>query len=867
MYTYYNLRIEAICSLIQLPQGQFLKQPKQLLVKLLLSPPSSQWVLGFQVVQSTGFFAWFLLRNIVQPMLSGGNSPQVAYYLLFVLLLLCVSTLLIYKFRAKVLPLFLKWTTKGSAKPVLVAFVASLLSFILVEPQNYPRFQFLLEMALPAIWAIGLWALELASYSLAVGWTSQQDVPDSPEPFYLSRLGWLVLGCVLAATIAVFIALRGHFFPADQPLHLDPGTGLTFIQVALSLLVAAVGYHLYSLGKGRRLLHFEGITYFALWIITVVGWWLLPTPCGTDRPGPFPPNYICYPQVTDSVYSIGSHYISLGQGILNHWFTDKPFYMIFLSVGQALFGWQIDRYLAFQVLIIALMAPLGYAIGKRLLNPLAGLFFALLLAGQMAGAVIAYPEAGGVNVWMENSELLTALLLMITSLFVIVGLGKNGQLWHFLLAGGVIALAGFTRLNPWFVLPGTIALVVIVTRRNKGLLIRSLAAFGLGLLLISTPGVAFNRSESGEYYILQKMRDILFFRYDISSIPFGNVVKPRSQLITKQVAHYRLVEGSTIPNDAQVYWQGAVSILPSVADNIAKTILRFPLQMNPIPLEMAANNQSWAETSQTESWRYDLLPSQILLATFNLGLLFFGAAITIKKLGPKGWIFPIVFFSYHFGNGIALTSGGRYLEPVFWIPISYYSVGIVSMLGLVSGKGSGRQTADDAEVETKRSTSNPKYFIFTLMGLCVLGSLFMIPNLLNTKFSPSQPAATLKEVLAKAGLPAGVDIQYQQLVVVEGFMIHPRFYLSEAFHSQTVALEMTILGSDNVYVANYYGKSVIGPMTDGSRVRLIGCKIRERVFWGVPTILVKALVIDQLDNQQVLLKVTPKNFSCKASAP
>lgn len=841
-----------------------MKIEKQTWSKIIQNPHVLQWVLVFQVAQSAALFIWFVFINVISPILNGESVTRVATYLVLVFFLFCLVLLALLIYRDKLEPWFFYRTESGKNSHAHFALGMLVFACIFIEPTQYPQFQFLLELCLPIIWAIGFWILEWIAFAAAVDWTRQKRINNQTE-FPLGVRTLVVVSLAIVAFMAGFVAMKGRNFPASQPLHLVPGIGIPFFQVSLSLLIAAVVHDIYIQWAGGRQLRAGWAVYLLLWSMAVAAWWFLPAACGTDRPGPYLPNNVCYPQVTDSVYSIGSHYIGLGQGVLNHWFTDKPLYMIFLSAGQALFGWQIDHYLAFQVLILALMIPLGFAIGKRLLNPLAGLCIAILLCWQMAGAVVAYPNAGGVNVWMENSELLTAFLVMVFSLLLWEGLGKFGQLWHFLLAGGVLALAGFTRLNSWFIIPGALVLVALMAFRQKRRLISSLVVFGLGLLIISTPAIVFNRSSDGNIYILQKMRDVLFYRYDIPLLPNDNRIVPQPTETAKSQAHYRLASNIIIADPARFFGEGASSILPTIADNFFKTIMRFPLQVAPISMTVAATNPVWDSSDQTASWNYELDLGQLILIAINFCLILLGVALTINQQGGRGWVFPTVFFGYHFGNGVALTSGGRYLDPVWWIPLAYYCVGIISLLRMGGNKIVHGESQTGYFENIKLTFSSRNLLAISVAGLLLTGSIFALPDLIPSKFKPYQPDAVFSDAAAKAGLPADLGITVDQLVVVEGFLIHPRVYRSEAFHSELEALEVTILGSDRVYVANYYGQSEIGPMADGSRVRLVGCKIRERVYWGVPTILVKALIIDQLDDQQEFLSVNAKNFSCQAT--
>ena len=162
----------------------------------------------------------------------------------------------------------------------------------------------------------------------------------------------------------------------------SPGSFLSPLQILFVLLIFIALFQLENRRekkeKQNRLWDFA--IFLVIWLGVFLLWTYTPFTCVDDRTAAFAPNFICYPQVDDSVYSIGSHYIGLGRGIFNHWFTDKPFYLLFLAVGQWIFGNNIDQYLIFQTAVIALIPAILFLFVKRLLNYSAGLSIAILTA-------------------------------------------------------------------------------------------------------------------------------------------------------------------------------------------------------------------------------------------------------------------------------------------------------------------------------------------------------------------------------------------------------------------------------------------------------------------------------------------------------
>ena len=97
------------------------------------------------------------------------------------------------------------------------------------------------------------------------------------------------------------------------------------------------------------------ITLAFLFILNCIIFLSMPMACEGDWVGIYPPNYTCYPDIEDAVFHVGSLYTYYGEGILNQWFTDKPIYMLFLSLCQWIVGNQLQGYMSAQVVFLSLI--------------------------------------------------------------------------------------------------------------------------------------------------------------------------------------------------------------------------------------------------------------------------------------------------------------------------------------------------------------------------------------------------------------------------------------------------------------------------------------------------------------------------------
>ena len=188
------------------------------------------------------------------------------------------------------------------------------------------------------------------------------------EEFWQNRKLFFLGGggvCSDCTRLSLLAVLNGDF--SVNQLYFPPGAPISGLQtISVWILILLFSSIRIKIRVNVFLRNFLPIlVFFVIWISTTFMWLSVPFECTDDLIGPYPPNNICYPQINDAVYSIGSHYINLGQGVYNRWLTDKPLYMAFLALGQAVTGPNIEEYLKFQVIVVALVPSLLFIAGKK----------------------------------------------------------------------------------------------------------------------------------------------------------------------------------------------------------------------------------------------------------------------------------------------------------------------------------------------------------------------------------------------------------------------------------------------------------------------------------------------------------------------
>lgn len=691
---------------------------------------------------------------------------------------------------------------------------------------------------------------------------------------------FLILLIVLMAGAGIFELLK-FLAPEDvgHRLIYPPGAPLSALQV-FSVWVLFLSAFLLEQKKPESAQKTKWIiiTCLLLWAIAFVVWNSTPLVCTDDRPGPFPPNDQCYPAINDAVYSIGSHYTALGEGIYNRWMTDKPLYMIFLALGQWIAGPRIDRYLVFQIAILSTIPALLFLLGKKYAGYAGGLFLASLAILLHQNEIILYRLVGGVNAKVENTELLTALFLILLCFTVFKWWNQSNKLIWASISGAILGGASLLRLNPLFVAPVIILATLIFGWKRKKSLFPELAVFVIGLLLVFSPAIASARDSQGQNYYLAKIQSVIAERYPIKGVT-ETLPEPLQTIPLQQPSSdyyqndfiYPLVENE--PNDG-------MNIITYFLNNQYSSLAILPTNFSFISINDQVRQPLWNFDSRKLIWNANLSIENIVALAINCLVVIIGIWVSIKKHGVAGLTALLVQIGYNFGNAAAKTSGGRYLQPVNWVTLLYFSIGVVAISSIVlrvcrpaSTENPEFKTAITDE-ENNREKYPSKRQIMKLSGLMILflalGLLVPLMNHLPSRL-PHEVNSNANQLAADKLQSTGAISadQWQEFIqdpdhlVIQGKAYHARYYRNDFYRSGDLSFEIMLLGGDHVFVSYLFNDSPKTTFTDESDVILIGCRLREDDLWAADRIIMRSFAIIQLDHEQSFMVDPLTNWRCE----
>ena len=683
---------------------------------------------------------------------------------------------------------------------------------------------------------------------------------------FLKRYLWLWIvsfaGIMLILTLKLFY--NGSFV---GQLYSVPGAPLSALQLlsALALFVILFFLEQNKPSQTKTKVLWIVITFILLWCITFLVWNATPFTCTDDRPGPFPPNYQCYPTINDAAYSIGSHYITLGQGVYNQWLTDKPAYMLFLALAQWIAGQRIDNYILFQVVFLSLIPALLFLLGKKAMGYAGGVFVALLALLEGSNAILLYQKVGSINTKLEATELLTSVFLIAFCLVVFRWFtNPKNHIWA-TIAGGILGLAALIRFTPVFILPGIILTYLICNRKQPKTSITGIAVFAVTFCLSFAPFVITAKGADGTNYYVAKIQDVVSSRY----------LDEQTIITTNDLQQH---EETKPPAQALVYPQeniartGKSAILLHFLNNEVSSIAILPVNFSLLDLSDQVGQPIWENTPTRPIWTSNLLVQNGILLLINFIFVVLGIGIAHKKFGIAGLAPLLIQLGYHLGNAVSKTSGGRYLEPVNWVTLLYFSMGILSFVVWLIALC--KPTLRINPIRSEEIGANSRRKILPILSvMCFFLILGLVPPLI--KYLPSKlpqeisdnSTEVAKAKLVDSGIVSGQDWEnfYKDPdhLIVSGSAFNARYYRSPFYLSGTPSFELLVLGKEHVFVNFLVHVIPDQGFSDDSNVILVGCKIGQDSLWAANRIIIHSFAVIQLDHEKTVLVDPEANWSCQ----
>lgn len=526
---------------------------------------------------------------------------------------------------------------------------------------------------------------------------------------------------------------------------------------------------------------------------------------------PDAPNYEYYPLSDAQRFDLGARFMLSGYGLNNGESEEKPFQMAYLALLHILVGNDYEDLARAQALVMGLVAPLLYLIGKRLVNAELGLMLAGMGILYEINTIAAANMINSANITLLLSEPLTFLGVVMIVYVLIRWLEDVDNLLLGVVLLGMVGAFSYIRANVLILYP-TILIFYLAASRSQ--LKEKLSAFikaSSGFVLVVLPWMGYAFFKYGYLPLFNKFNFVIQNRWSNTQI--------FSSSSTVKLAQLSAAAG-VVNSPGDGLWDTFVLQAAHFMNNLIKSLLIFPASFRIEDLTEVLVQPYWDERILWDG-------SVGALFYLNLAVVLVGIAFMIARKKMLGVVPLMIGLAYNLASSLATTSGGRYLKPSIWVFIFYYLVGIYFLAAWVLEQARvGRvewRAAASVQVVNKKTGLGLQLAAGLLLGIGLLvpaaDALIpeSFPELKKMRIIRMMP----DEVTARLGLDDGSLFQLvtdKELNLYYGDALYPRLAANE--ESFLFAILGPLASMDARY-SNLPGQIFIFP--NDSEVIAVGC--------------------------------------------
>ena len=526
-----------------------------------------------------------------------------------------------------------------------------------------------------------IWLLSVSVIAIGVSVLLQNnDLMKTPiadkENWRLIIITFVIMVLFFLFTAWIFPQLSEQLWWSSVPILITQ----IFVAWILANLIMLIPGRFYSEIPGFIRTHADLLIFILIWIISAVLWVNQPfdpnseefslTPQQQQFIFPRRPNYELYPRFDSETYFQVSESIVTGGGIYRS--IDKPLFLAIEGFFNWIAGGSFEKMLNLQTILLASFPAVVYLLGSKLHSRIAGLFTASLSILQ---------GINGIRLMATTSVLLSEPFMQLWTAIIALSAflafkdpGKH-RVSRFIFLGGMLGLSALVRLNTVVIVPFILLIILIFYFRERKKFYLTAGVFFIGILLAFSPWVTLNSIKFHDpfAFILDKVRGVIVNkRYEKISSTLDLIEVNKEDTGTQDFE----IPDENIPNNTPTIKPSIpITIFRHFLNNIITSVSTLPGSGIPQDLVKGSRNQRYWAGYDTTLYK-GISPAFFV---FNLLILSIGSSSIIKKHKVVGFIPAAIFFGYHLSNGIAVSSGHRYAQPVSWIVFFYYAIGLISI--------------------------------------------------------------------------------------------------------------------------------------------------------------------------------------------
>ena len=646
-------------------------------------------------------------------------------------------------------------------------------------------------------------------------------------------------GIVLAFFISawVYIAWSGLGIKPEASGWLTPGTPILAQQVLFAWMIGVAFIFL-----GKQLDQYKRtdiIIALLLWIVAGLAWWLEPMRrWGYFTPTPTPPNFEYYPHSDAALYDIFSQNLLIGAS-RDFGVTIRPLYSIFLAFLHAIVGQKFEVLIALQVFILAVAPALVYLLALKFGGRSAGVIAAglMILREKNSIALTNVIEVSHTKLLM--SDLPTMTLLIFVMVFLIYWLqDKKNRMYLGVLTGAFFGLMMLVRSQTQLLIPVVLLSIIVAKRDGWKSIIQKSLVFIFGIVVIVVPWVWRNYQVSGRAVIEYQEAYTRFFagtyvtHEDLNMLPDETVEKYDARMMSLAIHAVLDNPQKNIKNWFSYFIHNEI---------LSITYLPMGLQFKGL--------YTYVDEMRFWSFPKEQLPFQIMPIFFlTLFIISLGIGNAFDRVGVLAFAPLLIHFVYNFSVTFVHISGWRFILPVDWVMLLYFSIGLAQISIIVFSLFS--------KINSTSPPFNFEYMPIRWEKSAIVLALFAVIGMSFPLFESSSPelypAMNSKELIKKY-IPGGfvqagtVTISASEVVsfletdpsaVIEyGRALYPAYYKQGKYWGdapylagakQYNRLEFMLIGarSNNVYIPT---ETVPEYFPHASNVFIVGCNTPNAV--------------------------------------
>ncbi len=651
-------------------------------------------------------------------------------------------------------------------------------------------------------------------------WTAREVIPAEGQ-----RLGWNHQGAPLVEAQVFFAWLAG---------------------IALLLLTTFINDP-QRLVLWRERLRWRRIDLWLsllIWLGAVIAWQATPISPNWFLTAPVYPNFEYYPSSDARAYDTPAQTALIGEGYTFYGapYIRRSLLAMYMTLLHLVGGQRYESVVFLQILALALIPVLIYWLTRALHNRYSALMAAGLVIFREVNSIRLASSITTSNAKLLMADLPATLMALLFTYLVVLWLQNIEEKRLALVCGGALGFSMLIRLETalFFFPLAVIAALILWPKKKFGVWLQSGLLAGLGILMVISPWVWRNYRLTGKVFIDHPYFSIgiLFQRFhpnrEILLSSQQEDESPEESLATV-VPQPTVTAQSVVPqaSDVPLPTQAPPPELPQeliereknrtfeyIRQNIGRlvgvmightlnsqmqTFLTLPSTFRGLDSAIAwvghrSATRFWTECCAAENyvrrlpyWRkWDgYFPSQTLLPlVVNLLLIAWGANQAWRRRGWAGLTPIALTIAYLSFNGIFRNSGGRYILPVDWSALVYFSIGLaqVSMdvyaylTGKIAVEELPLSSGGDRAARTKFSLPRGLAIPLIALGLFLLGSLVpLVERSFPRRYDEARIEAMYSALIASDQIPEQTRRDLQTYlsngaVVMAGRALYPRYF-------------------------------------------------------------------------------------------